>query len=283
MKSICLMVSFFLISAVSFAGVSQDRIDSSVKAFSGGIDQLLLDTQHVYVQPTHKVTGFSLEGIGVIFTGQIAMTATGGVSAMIHGFSGKEINIELDGLDDDLEGLSKDLGELQKTLEEISPDLEQIGKKAEKGEELSAQDKEKLAKLGDLKKLSKLGQLSKLALLADSGDHKIIINGNGDGTTMMQGTCELKKETEERLKAMDSHLAGFKKELMTTVMDFGPVLKGLNGNDEIIVVLQISEKEFQTKFGTNQLVLRISFKDLAKIQDGDPSDPKVQKNFRFNI
>jgi hypothetical protein len=268
--SVILCTGFLLLGSFSFAGVSQDKIQSSIDAFSKGLDRLLLDTAHVYVRPGDNIVAISLPGIGVIFTGNISITSQGGLSVAIGHSLGipMEIKIDSDDSEKDLKSFETDMKELDSDMKELSSELSKIP-------ELKSDDNLKdLSKLAGLKNLAKLAELGKLAemgklTLSDDGKIKIINLGSGDCTT----------NDKERLEKMGDHIKSFKGELIQTILDFAPVLKGLESEDRVIVALHVAEKEYRDAYGTSNLLMQIPFKKLMKIIDLEAIDPEVTGSF----
>ncbi|MBN1551631.1 hypothetical protein JW979_09185 [bacterium] len=91
------------------------------------------------------------------------------------------------------------------------------------------------------------------------------------------------EKDRERITEMDRHLTAFKQELITTIFDYGPILKGVNADESIVVVFFVKNEEFEKKYGKSQLVVSVRFDDLQKAASMSPLDPKVQKLFKFNI
>ncbi len=270
---ICLLV----IPVLVFAGDKPQKIENSQNLFANGIDQLLIDTAHVYVNPSQKVKGFQLMDVGVVFTGAISMTLGGGYSFDFP--NAKIIKKEIiTDIEIDMEDLQEDLAELAEELAEIAKDLKEEGHEDEA---------DVLANL-DLKKLEKLSKLSKLSKLGDvdfcDHDSAMIIDGDTNAKIVVMKTPDgLKEKDDERVQNMDTHIAEFKKELMELMIDFGPILKGLDGKDTVTIVFHVKDKTFVEKYGTSTLQAQIPFKTLLKLGNEDPGSPKVMKAFKFNI
>jgi hypothetical protein len=206
---------------------TNDRIDRSFSVFEKGVDDLLLETAHVYVRLDDKVQSFYLKGMGAFFMGHISITSMANVSVMIQ----------------DWDNWFQD------------SDTEIVVKDEDDGEK-KTEDKIKLKELEKKKKIY-ISQKKKYD--------------------------QLKDKDQQRLKEMDMHVSEFKKELITTVLDFGPILKGLSSSDEIVVIFFVKDKEFQAKYGSSELILRIPFGYLKKLNDMDPDNSKVKAAFKFNI
>jgi len=223
---LAILTGMILCGTLVFAEISNERMERSFEGFSGGIDKLLLDTPHVYIRPDHKMLGFYLPGTGVIFTGQISMTANANLPIVVEGWANwfggsgdKKVVIHSDDDDEDAEG-----------------DIVVIHEGDEDEKEVK------------IKKIRKLVDADK-----------------------------------ERLEKMDMHLAEFKKELVETVIDFGPILKGLDSNDDVVIVLFVKDCTFKDNYKTSKILMQIPVQKLKKLQDMDTDDPKVQREFQFNI
>ncbi len=87
----------------------------------------------------------------------------------------------------------------------------------------------------------------------------------------------------ERIENIDTHLKEFKKELINAILDFGPILKGLKGKDDVIVVFFVRDQNFQERYKTSNLILKVPFEKLKELQDKKATDPEIEKVFEFNI
>ncbi len=199
----------FLILAGPFAGAEDmpyERMNRTFQVFSKALDSLLLDTAHVFVQKGDDVQSVYLEGIGVVFTGNISITGSGKFSIAIQGW--------------------------QQWFE------------------------------GNDKK-------------DESGDEKEKGKPNSYETII--------ERDKERMEQMEEHLTAFKNELIMTTMDFGSILKGIDKDEEIIIIFHVREEQFSKKYDSSALTLRITYKDLLSINDKSPESRDVLEKFRVNI
>ncbi|MBN1552832.1 hypothetical protein JW979_15265 [bacterium] len=269
-KSFLVFTAIMVFASISvLAEVSDERMESSMAVFAKGVDQLLIDTAHVYVIPSDTVKSLYLPGIGMLFLGEISMTSSGG----IYFPSMKVIKL-----------CDADKKEMKMDLSGIGSDISDALAKLSKLSELS--ELSELAKLGDetghpeLQKLSELSQLSELSELSEL---KILSNIGPALEKAVQMKAQISEEQIERLEQMDEHLSAFKKELVQTIIDYGPNLKGINDDEEIVCVFFVKEKEFKEKYGVSKFYVRVPYKKLLKIHDQLAEDPGVLKLFESNI
>jgi hypothetical protein len=220
------ILSGFLVYA-SGGTVSPERRDRSFRVFAGGIDTLLIDTEHVFVQTTDKVKGFYLDGTGAVFIGNISLTGSSNINLYIRDwikwFKESDNNENDDG---------------------DEADSEKHGKPAEE---------------------------------ETSGDAHASRRHHPDRFK------NLRDEDEKRLQKMDTHIKAFVNELIMTMTDYGPILKGLSGNDRVVVVLFVKDRAFKDKYHDDKLMVSIPFKKLLAIQDLEPGNPKAAGAFTVNI
>jgi len=221
-----------ILIAVVFMGLpvvtsaNNDRMHRTMQVFSDGIDKLLLDTKHVYINVSHNVGSFYLEDSGAFFVGDISITATASMSIRLNEWS-KFFTFD---------SMNK--------------------------EDLELKEKELELKEEELKKLER--ELESL---------------DEDAHTQKR----IKDEDSQRIADMDSHLSEFKMELIQTVMDYGPIVKGLQSNEKIVVVLFVKDEIFFEKHKTKYLILSIPYSKIKEIQEFDAQSPQVKKAFEFNI
>ncbi len=207
------LLALLFIPAVSAA--DQSRIERSFGVFSQGINQLLLDTEHVFVRQDDKVDHFYLPGTGVFFIGRISLTR----SINLPGF----------------------ISQWSKWFDSDSSDSDE----SESDEDTGKKSEDK--------------HVARRKYASDNA------------------------KDQERIANMDKHIAAFKKELITTVLDYGAILKGVYAEEEIIVVFFIRDSAFKKKYGTGQMILRVRSDLVKKMSNAAPDDPRVLKAFKFNI
>ncbi|MBN1355384.1 hypothetical protein JXA40_03830 [bacterium] len=214
MTKFCIATVTLIMMIGSCTALSDERMDRSFSVFEKSLDDLLLETAHVYVRIDDKVKSFFLKDVGAFFLGDISMTSLANASIMIQEWS------------------------------------EWFG--GSRSGEDEARDQEAAIKKEEyLKKKSHYEQL-------------------------------LEKD-KERLEKMDEHLVAFKKELATTVLDFGSILKGLSARDEIVVVFFVKDSEFKDKYGSTELIMRISFGQLSKLNQDKVDVETAMRAFHFNL
>ncbi|MBN1355270.1 hypothetical protein JXA40_03260 [bacterium] len=264
------------------------------EVFSKGIDQLLIDTAHVYVNPSETVRGLYLDGCGAVFTGTVSITSTGGLISperVIFGIPGEKIKLKIQkSLEDlDMDELSEELRELAIELEKLPETLSELSELKELGIDLS-----RLAKLTKLAELARLAELPDLERTAPEGMNpdepgpETGISSESEwskspGKSKIIKKSQLMKEDAERLEKMDEHITAFKRELAQTVLDFSPGLKGLKNSDLVAVVMYFREKEFQEKYQTDHLRMQVPYKKLLKLRALGSNDPRIVESFDCNI
>lgn len=98
-----------------------------------------------------------------------------------------------------------------------------------------------------------------------------------------QKEMSLKEEDIRRTAEMEGHLADFSRELVQSILDFGPVLRGIDANEKIVVVMFVKDAVFQEKYHTHYLMVSVKFSRLNALQDKTVDDPAVGRAFQFNI
>ncbi len=93
----------------------------------------------------------------------------------------------------------------------------------------------------------------------------------------------IKEEDARRKEEMGSHISAFKKELIQTIMDFGPVLKGVDKNEKIVVVFFVKDKIFLERYNANYLMVSVEWGRLMELLDMSSDDPAILKAFKFNM
>jgi hypothetical protein len=234
-----------IISAKTQAEIPKERMERSFEYFAQGIDKLLLDTVHVYINPSDKVGTFYLNDVGVFFVGQISMTAKANMSVLINDwtkwFTGSDNKtIILDSSNDDEEKTTDN--ETNNEEETVKPQIP----------ETPAVPTPPEAKIKGTKK-----------------------------SEIVNKSTQMKNTDKERLSNMDEHLKKFKDEMIATMLDFGSVMKGLTNKDQIVIVLFVKDSAFKEKYGTNKLMMQIPYKKFQDVQNMDPKSPEVKKDFVF--
>jgi hypothetical protein len=226
MKKLALLMVLMGTSAFCLAGTgTAERRERSFDVFAKGLDGLLIDTKHVFVQADNSVHGFYLSKVGAIFVGEISLTETANVSVMIKDWT---------------KWFEPDESSESDEKSEAAPTPS--GKASPKAEKENVNKEIKIRK-----------------------------------------SANVSDKDKERIEKMPENLAEFKKELIALVQDFGPVLKGLSPDDEVIVVLLVKDKEFKEKYDTGEIVLRVRASDLNHIKDQPVDDPEIQKAVIFNF
>jgi hypothetical protein len=87
----------------------------------------------------------------------------------------------------------------------------------------------------------------------------------------------------ERIANMAENLAAFKKEMIATILDYGPVIKGLKDDDEIVIVLFVADREFKEKYGASECIARVRVSDLEQIKNKTPDDAEILQKIKFNF
>jgi hypothetical protein len=257
-----------------FAEEGKDRVQSSINVFSKGLDQLLIDTTHVYVNPSETVRGFQLPETGVIFIGRIALTSSGEIRVIMQGAVSGEAGTCLDS-EIDLKDLDAELKNLDVELKSLSTELGDL-------KDLDIKSSADLSKLSALSKLSCLSKLSKLSNLATMAE----VTESPDGSTKVikiRRQADSAPADKERLEKMDEHVTAFKKELAEAMVQYAPILKGLENGDRVCAVFEVKDKEFKEKYGVSNLIAQIAFKKLLKLQEVKSTDPDFLKQFEFNL
>ena len=85
-KLILALIITTLACSVSLADNSE-RIQRTYKIFSSSLDELLLDTPHVYIRIGHESDGFFLTGFGPVFTADISITASASLPKAVEQWS----------------------------------------------------------------------------------------------------------------------------------------------------------------------------------------------------
>ncbi|GEM_PF-6669343 len=313
MKLASMILSVLVCTSVP--AVEPPAAEKCLSEIAEGLDTLLIDTAHVYVNPIDKVTSLYAADVGMVFMGKISMTATGGrIQTMkrIMGPNDEEFTINLEGMQIPMiitnDGSNADLSKLSE-LSKLSK-LSELSKLA---------DDPQLAKLGiDFKGLAELSELSELAELGkgSKSDGEIKAEqeevmkeaaeakkeaeeavkeakeavkeaqaeaGKDVKVIRIEKSAEMKKEEAKRLEEMDMHIKEFKGEIIAKLMELTPKIKGLDAKERVIVAFEVKEDQFAEKYGTSRLVMQIAFKDLQRIKDQKADDPKTRGEFVSNL
>ncbi|MCD4653213.1 hypothetical protein K8T06_04700 [bacterium] len=123
-------------------------------------------------------------------------------------------------------------------------------------------------------------------------DGKIIINTKkkpsspaDKNSSGEKSECEKKDEAEDvkRIESMVNSISEFKKEVMETVLDVGPVIQGTNSNDYLAIIFNVADQAFFEKYKTSTLQVQIKMATLSKLSGKSAEDKSVINAFNWNI
>jgi len=84
MKNLVLIICVVLVFTALCTAENYERNFRTYKAFSSSIDQLLLDTAHVYIHVSHKTNAIYLANFGPLFSADISLTRSGSVPKIVE-------------------------------------------------------------------------------------------------------------------------------------------------------------------------------------------------------